>query len=209
MAKACLSPHHFSFLCLLPLGLSQPPPHCCPQPGRGYWRKGGASKEEEVVRLESQLSGSQTLPGEGGSSLPSDSDIPTPLPSKRLPVLPIHRPNLGLSHPWKGLIGSSQGLLPRGASPPQENPSREAGKGCLRLPNISECLSSTSCEQGTGLYTHCASSHFFLTTGSGPMSTRSFPLATKVGRRQQSATRPAGSGSVAVLSQEGRDLNSS
>lgn len=30
VAKACLSPHHFSFLCPPQLGLSQPPPHRCP-----------------------------------------------------------------------------------------------------------------------------------------------------------------------------------
>lgn len=197
MAKACLSPRHFSFLCLLQLGLSQPPPHGHPQPGSGYWRAG--IKGRRGVWLEPQISGSQTL------ALLTEASPPLFLAS---PALPLRHPRLSLCRPWKGLTCSSQGLLPRGASPLQENPYREAGLGHLR-PDFRKSVVVVVTTAGNASPALPASRvlsytrdvrHLFFTTGPCPVPAPQLPPGNRGRQETSKSLRPSALG-LLVLAQ--------
>lgn len=111
---------------LLPLSpavsLSQtpaPPLPAAPLPraDRGHWRKGlGGWKEGEVIWLESQISGCQTLylqQQAAVSSLPLPGPQLSPCTTQPLPS-------------WTGLTHPPQGFYPE-ACPLKENPYRKAG----------------------------------------------------------------------------------
>lgn len=89
MAKACLSPHHFSFLCPPQLGLSQPPPHRCPaRPGSWGREVGGRRKRRSGWNLGSLDAG-----------LHAWRRRPSNLPHTPPPQLCLHH----AACPWKGL----------------------------------------------------------------------------------------------------------
>lgn len=186
-AKASLSPHHFSFLCLLQLGLSQPPPHHCPQPDGILAKQRGMEGRRGCLDGISDLWIPDAGPGGGSGSLPPASRIPAHLPGKRTPALPVHRPGLGRCHPGKGSRVASSSAGRGWDGPPQ---ARFCSVGGSDYNDSGACFSSISCEQGPGLRSQYASSHLFLKTGPGPLPTTNFPSATKVDRKRQSHCYP-------------------
>lgn len=177
---------------LLPLSPAAGP-ESAPSPPPPPARQGILAKQRGMEGRRGCLDGISDLwipdagPGGGSGSLPPASRIPAHLPGKRTPALPVCRPGLGRCHPGKGSRVASSSAGRGWDGPPQ---ARFCSVGGSDYNDSGACFSSISCEQGPGLRSQYASSHLFLKTGPGPLSTTNFPSATKVDRKHQSHCYP-------------------